>query len=130
MANVDNNKIKFSGFTTKQKIQLPADDPLVDILKSQYYDLVVTAQIDGTVMLSLPNSKGGGSLSGEGKYLVDLDPYPDPSVDNKPFPNLSDISLKGIEIYQDINKTSKIRFKFTVKNNAGDLVRGVKGVGG
>jgi len=128
MANVDNNKIKFSGFTTKQKIQLPADDPLVDILKSQYYDLVITAQIDGSIMLSLPNSKPGGTLTGEEKYLVD--PDTDPFVDNRPFPTLSDISLKGIEIYQDINKTSKIRFKFIVKNNAGDLVRGVKGVGG
>jgi len=128
MATVDNNKIKFSGFTTKQKIQLPADDPLVDILKSQYYDLVITAQLDVSVILTLPNSKPPGSSYGDGTYGVD--PGWDPAVDNRPFPTLSDISLKGIEIYQDLNKSSKIRFKFTVKNNAGDAVRGVKGVGG
>ena len=128
MATVDNNKIKFSGFTTKQKIQLPADDPLVDILKSQYYDLVVTAQLDGSVMLTLPNSKPPGASYGDGTYGVD--PGGDSAVDNRPFPTLSDITLKGIEIYQDLNKSSKIRFKFTVKNNAGDAVRGVKGVGG
>jgi hypothetical protein len=128
MATVDNNKIKFSGFTTKQKIQLPADDPLVDILKSQYYDLVVTAQLDGSVILTLPNAKKPGSNYGDGTYV--RDPGWDQPVDSRPFPTLSDISLKDIEIYEDINKSSKIRFKFTVKNNAGDAVRGVKGVGG
>jgi len=130
MANVDNNKIKFSGFTTKQKIQLPADDPLVDILKSQYYDLVITAQIDGSVMLSLPNSKpGGGSASGNEQETVDPDAE-DPTINKDPFPALSDIILKNIEIYSDINKNSKLRFTFSVKNNAADLVRGAKGVGG
>jgi hypothetical protein len=126
MATVDNNKIKFSGFTTKQKIQLPADDPLVGILKSQYYDLVITAQLDGSVILTLPNSKSGSSnyLKGEDILITD------DGSDQRPFPTLSDISLKNIEIYQDINKSSKIRFKFTVKNNAADAVRGVKGVGG
>jgi hypothetical protein len=126
MATVDNNKIKFSGFTTKQKIQLPADDPLVDILKSQYYDLVITAQLDGSVILTLPNSKPSSSNYSKGEDITITD---DPS-DQRPFPTLSDISLKNIEIYQDINKSSKIRFKFIVKNNAADAVRGVKGVGG
>lgn len=129
MANVDNNKIKFSGFTTKQKIQLPADDPLVDILKSQYYDLVATAQIDGSVMLSLPNSKPGGGSAGEQTETKDPDAE-DPTINKDPFPALSDIILKNIEIYSDINKNSKLRFTFSVKNNAEDLVRGAKGVGG
>ena len=129
MANVDNNKIKFSGFTTKQKIQLPADDPLVDILKSQYYDLVITAQLDGSVMLSLPNSKPGGGLDGEETETKDPDAE-DPTINKDPYPALSDIILKNIEIYNDINKNSKLRFTFSVKNNAGDLVRGAKGVGG
>jgi len=127
MGTVDNNKIVFSGLTTKQKIQLPADDPLVDILKSQYYDLVVTAQLDGSVILTLPNSKPGGGKAGDDVYTVD--PGVD-VVDNRPFPTLSDISVKGIEIYEDVNKASKIRFTFSVKNNAAEAVRGVKGVGG
>ena len=89
MATVDNNKIKFSGFTTKQKIQLPADDPLVDILKSQYYDLVVTAQLDGSVILTLPNSKPptSGYKKGE-EYTI-----PDDGTGQKPFPTLADITL-------------------------------------
>lgn len=128
MANVDNNKINFSGFTTKQKIQLPADDPLVDILKSQYYDLVITAQLDGSLILTLPNSKKPGAVYGDGNYGVD--PGWDPDTEPGPFPTLSDISLKAIEIYDDVNKNSKIRFKFIVKNNAAEAVRGVKGVGG
>jgi len=128
MTNVDNDKIKFSGFPTKQKIQLPADDPLVDILKSQYYDLVITAQLDGSVILTLPNSRPPGYKEGSPSYGIDPGTG-DPS-EFRPFPTLSDISLKNIEIYQDLNKSSKIRFKFTVKNNAGDAVRGVKGVGG
>lgn len=127
MSNIDNNKIIFSGLTTKQKIQLPADDPLVDILKSQYYDLVVTAQIDGSVILTLPSSKPAGVKYGEGEYVVDA--FTDPT-DNRPFPTLADISLKNIEIYEDVNKASKIRFTFSVKNNAAEAVRGVKGVGG
>jgi hypothetical protein len=126
MATVDNDKIKFSGFPTKQKIQLPADDPLVDILKSQYYDLVITAQLDGSVVLTLPSSKPGSASYSAGDAVVIVDDGTKP----KPSPNLSDISLKQIEIYEDINKSSKIRFAFTVKNNAADAVRGVKGVGG
>lgn len=128
MATADNNKIVFSGLTTKQKIQLPADDPLVDILKSQYYDLVVTAQLDGSVILTLPNSKPGGGKAGQDGYVVD--PGGDDPVDGRPFPTLSDISIKNIEIYEDVNKASKIRFTFSVKNNAAEAVRGVKGVGG
>lgn len=127
MSSTDNSKIVFSGLTTKQKIQLPADDPLVDILKSQYYDLVATAQIDGSVILTLPNSKPGGSKYGESVYVTDPGVE---SVDNRPFPTLSDISIKNIEIYEDVNKVSKIRFTFSVKNNAAEAVRGVKGVGG
>lgn len=121
-----NNKVNFSGVTTKQKIQLPADDPLVDILKSQYYDLVVTAQLDGSVILTLPSSKSGSGKSTGGTEII----IPDDSSDNRPFPTLADISLKKIDIYQDLNKSSKIKFTFTVKNNAGEAVRGVKGVGG
>ena len=70
MATVDNNKIKFSGFPTKQKIQLPADDPLVDILKSQYYDLVVTAQLDGSVILTLPNDISSLNNFNNFKYQI------------------------------------------------------------
>ena len=128
MATVDNNKIRFSGFTTKQKIQLPADDPLVDILKSQYYDLVITAQLDGSVILTLPNSKPPGASYGDGTNVKDPDAE-DPSSKD-PFPSLSDITVKSIEIYNDINKNSKLRFTFAVKNNSTDTVRGVKGVGG
>lgn len=126
MATVDNNKIKFSGFTTKQKIQLPADDPLVDILKSQYYDLVVTAQLDGSVILTLPNSKPASSsyLKGD-EYII-----PDDPSDQKPSPTLSDITLKKIDVYNDINGNAKVRFNFNVKNNSGDAVRGVQGGGG
>jgi len=129
MGNVDNNKIKFSGFTTKQKIQLPADDPLVGILKSQYYDLVITAQLDGSVILSLPASNPGTPTTTIGENTVDPDAK-DPTINKDPFPSLSDIVLKNIEIYNDIDKNSKIRFTFSVKNNNTDLVRGVKGVGG
>jgi hypothetical protein len=129
MATVNNNKIKFSGFTTKQKIQLPSDDPLVDILKSQYYDLVITAQLDGSVILSLPASNPGKPITTIGENIVDPDAK-DPTVSKDPFPSLSDIVLKNIEIYNDIDKNSKIRFTFSVKNNNPDLVRGAKGVGG
>ena len=129
MGNVDNSKIKFSGFTTKQKIQLPADDPLVGILKSQYYDLVVTAQLDGSVVLSLPAESPYIYPITTPVSLVDPDAV-DPPLNKDPFPSLSDITLKNIEIYNDIDKNSKIRFTFSVKNNNLDLVRGVKGVGG
>jgi hypothetical protein len=126
MATVDNNKIKFSGFTTKQKIQLPADDPLVDILKSQYYDLVVTAQLDGSVILTLPNSKPPTSNYKKGEEYT----IPDDGTGQKPFPTLADITLKKIDVVNDINGNAKLKFNFNVKNNSGDAVRGVQGGGG
>ena len=123
----DNNKVKASSVTTKQKIQLPADDPLVDILKSQYYDLVVTANIDGSVVLSLPKDKAFPS-----KVLLSIDSSfnVDDESTNLPFPELSDIKLVQIVSTTDINGVEKLKFVFNVKNNAGDAVIGVEGIGG
>jgi len=122
-----NNKVNYSSATTKQKIQLPADDPLVDILKSQYYDLVVTANVDGSVILSLPNNQAFPSkvLASVG-YAFSLEE----EVPVLPFPNKSDIKLARIITTTDVNGVEKLKFIFNVKNNAGEAVIGVEGVGG
>ena len=122
-----NNKVQFSAVVTKQKIQLPADDPLVDILKSQYYDLVVTANVDGSVVLSLPNDKAFPSkvlASIDSAFAVEEEPAA------LPFPNLADIKLAKIVSTTDINGVDRLKFIFNVKNNAGAAVIGVEGVGG
>lgn len=122
-----NNKVQYSSATTKQKIQLPADDPLVDILKSQYYDLVITANVDGSVILSLPNNQAFPSkVIASVEYAFALEENRQPL----PFPNKSDIKLAKIVTTTDVNGVEKLKFVFNVKNNAGEAVIGAEGVGG
>jgi hypothetical protein len=117
------------------KVQLPIDSPLIGILKTDQYDVVnlYTNQVDKTYVATTPDDGGGnGDEGGEGD---DGTTYPEPTT----FPNLEDITLIGAngtryssgqtitdpEIYYDSNNNRKLKVTFEVKNNTGEIVKGV-----
>jgi hypothetical protein len=117
------------------KVQLPIDSPLIGVLKTDQYDVVnlYTNQVDRTYVATTPDDGDeDGNTGGEGR---DETKYPEPTT----FPNLEDITLIGAngtryssgqtitdpEIYYDSNNNRKLKVTFEVKNNAGEIVKGV-----
>jgi hypothetical protein len=117
------------------KVQLPIDSPLIGVLKTDQYDVVnlYTNQVDKTYVATTPDDGvGNGDEGGEGD---DGSKYPEPTT----FPNLEDITLIGAngtryssgqtitdpEIYYDSNNNRKLKVTFEVKNNTGEIVKGV-----
>ena len=118
------------------KVQLPIDSPLIGVLKTDQYDVVnlYTNEVDKTYVATDP---GDGDPDGPGPEDPGTDGpvYPEPTV----FPNLEDITLIGAngtryssgqtitdpEIYYDSNNNRKFKVTFEVKNNSGEIVKGV-----
>ena len=113
------------------KVQLPADSPLIGVLKTDQYDVVniYTNTVDKTYLPTLPGDEddpddGIGDEGGETGLAA---------------PNLEDITLIGTtgkryssgqtitdpEIYYDSNNNRFLRVKFEVKNSVGETVKGV-----
>jgi len=114
------------------KVQLPADSPLIGVLKTDQYDVVniYTNTVDKTYLPTLPGDDpddgtgDGGDEGGETSLAA---------------PNLEDITLIGStgkryssgqtitdpEIYYDSNNNRFFRVKFEVKNSVGEIVKGV-----
>ena len=117
------------------KVQLPIDSPLIGVLKTDQYDVVnlYTNEVDKTYVATNPGDEDpdgpGTEDPGDGSTETD------PTI----FPNLEDITLIGAngtryssgqtitdpEIYHDSNNNRKFKVTFEVKNNSGEIVKGV-----
>ena len=118
------------------KVQLPIDSPLIGILKTDQYDVVnlYTNQVDKTYVATDPGDADPDGLGAEDSGETGV-VYPEPTT----FPNLEDITLIGAngtryssgqtitdpEIYYDSNNNRKLKVTFEVKNNSGEIVKGV-----
>jgi hypothetical protein len=113
------------------KVQLPADSPLIGILKTDQYDVVniYTNTVDKTYLPTLP---------GDPDDDLDDDTGDEGGETGLAAPNLEDITLIGTtgkryssgqtitdpEIYYDSNNNRFLRVKFEVKNSVGEIVKG------
>lgn len=95
-----------------QKLFLFPGDPLIDVLKPDYYVIVS------------PSSFDQGVVSGNNDEPVDP-PLPN---EFEP-PNLEDITLVSKKLITDKNKNQYIEFIFNIKNHVGDQVVGVNAYG-
>ena len=116
------------------KVQLPKDSPLINVLKTDQYDIVniYTNKIDKTYLASSPDYN-------EDPEDDNYDTTPDEPIDILDAPNLEDIVLIGTtgkryssgqtitdpEIYYDANNNRLLRVTFEVKNSIGEIVKGV-----
>ena len=116
------------------KVQLPKDSPLINVLKTDQYDIVniYTNKIDETYLASSPDDN-------EDPEDDNYDTTPDEPIDILDAPNLEDIVLIGTtgkryssgqtitdpEIYYDANNNRLLRVTFEVKNSIGEIVKGV-----
>ena len=116
------------------KVQLPKDSPLINVLKTDQYDIVniYTNKIDKTYLASSPDDN-------EDPEDDNYDTTPDEPIDILDAPNLEEIVLIGTtgkryssgqtitdpEIYYDANNNRLLRVTFEVKNSIGEIVKGV-----
>lgn len=114
------------------KVQLPADSPLIGVLKTDQYDIVnlYTNVVDKTYAPVLPGDEDQDPDDFEGDEGTE---------GGTAAPNLEDIVLIGTtgkryssgqtitdpEIYYDSNNNRFLRVKFEVKNSVGEIVKGV-----
>ena len=102
---------------TKKLLLLPGD-PLIKILKPDYYMIV-----------------DPGSFESVFNSSVDPEDPEDPDNPNDPFddlikaPSLSDITLVSKKMVTDKNKNQFVEFVFNVKNSGGNTVTGVEAYG-
>jgi hypothetical protein len=131
-----NPKIGSSQVAGGIKVQLPADSPLIGILKTDQYDIVnvFTNVVDKTYVESPPGS-------GDPDEDFDLGEGEDeePIVGSLLAPNLEDIvfigksgkrytsgqNISDLDIYYDKNNNRFLKVKFEIKNIAGETVKGV-----
>jgi hypothetical protein len=108
-----------SSTAKEKKLLLFPGDPLIKILKPDYYALVEP-----------------GSLNVIFDSAIDPEEDPDDPGDDPgdetvflAAPSLSDISLVSKTMVTDKNKNQYVEFVFNVKNSGGDTVIGVEGYG-
>ena len=107
-----------SATAKEKKLMLFPGDPLIKILKPDYYVVVDPGTLD--IIYDFPADAS------------EADPEDDPSeADTNPLaaPSLSDITLVSKNIVTDSNKNQFIEFVFNVKNSGGDTVVGVEAYG-
>jgi hypothetical protein len=115
-----NNIKRPSSETAKpKKLLLFPDDPLIDVLKPEYYIIV-----DPSTLTEI--SEGGGNVKGA-EEVVDPPPLPVPT-ELEP-PNIDDIKFISKNIFTDKNKNQFVDFVFEIRNHVGDEVIGVNGYG-
>jgi hypothetical protein len=130
-----NPKIGSSQVAGGIKVQLPADSPLIGILKTDQYDIVnvFTNIVDKTYIESSP-----GSEEPDEDFAVG-DDEEEAVVSNLLAPNLEDIvfigksgqrytsgqNISDLDIYYDKNNNRFLKVKFEIKNTAGEIVKGV-----
>lgn len=117
---MSNVKQPASATAKVKKLLLYADDPLVKILKPDYYRIIedgLLEDIPDTVS-DFDNTANDGKS--DGNYGEE---------NNLKAPSLSDITLVSKNMVTDKNKNQFVEFVFNVKNSGGSTVIGVDGYG-
>ena len=118
---------KPSSATAKEKkLLLFPGDPLINVLKPDYYVIVEPGSLD-VIFNSSADASDGDPDDPDDPNNPD-DPG-DPFVNNLKAPSLSDITLVSKKMVTDKNKNQFVEFVFNVKNSGGDTVIGVEGYG-
>lgn len=113
-----NNIKRPSSETAKpKKLLLFPDDPLIDVLKPDYYRIVDPSTL---------NDFDDGEYVKGAEEVVDP-PLPVPT-ELEP-PNIDDIKFISKTIFTDKNKNQFVDFVFEIRNHVGDEVIGVNGYG-
>jgi len=103
-----------------QKLLLFPGDPLIKILKPDYYTIVDPGSLD--VMFE--------PVDPEDEDYIDPDEEQEEEENSGlKAPSLSDISLVSKTMVTDKNKNQFVEFVFNIKNSGGDSVIGVEGYG-
>lgn len=106
-----------ASFTAKvKKLLLFEGDPLIKVLKPDYYRIVGKDDLQGIAEESVSGDPGE-------------DPGDDPSENFLKSPSLSDITFVSATMVTDKNKNQYVEFVFNIKNSGGDTVIGVEGYG-
>jgi|APGre2960657423_1045063.scaffolds.fasta_scaffold29096_2 hypothetical protein len=115
-----NNIKRPSSETAKpKKLLLFPDDPLIDVLKPDYYIVV-----DPSTLTEIYEDEAAvkGSEGSE-------DPPPLPVPTELEPPNIDDIKFISKTLFTDKNKNQFVDFVFEIRNHVGDEVIGVNGYG-
>lgn len=115
---------KPSSATAKEKkLLLFPGDPLINVLKPDYYVIVEPGSLD-VIFNSSADASDGDPDDPDDPNNPD-DPG-DPFVNNLKAPSLSDITLVSKTMITDKNKNQFVEFVFNVKNSGGDTVIGAE----
>jgi hypothetical protein len=106
-----------SATAKEKKLLLFPGDPLINVLKPDYYFIVEPGSLD--VIFDPSGEEGDGDPD-------DPNNPGDPFVNNLKAPSLSDITLVSKNIITDKNKNQFVEFVFNVKNSGGDTVIGAE----
>jgi hypothetical protein len=113
-----------SAIPKEKKLLLFPGDPLIKVLKPEYYIIVDPGTLQ-VVASSFPDAS-------EGLFGDPDDPKNEPDdifVNELKAPSLSDITLVSKTMITDNNKNQFVEFVFNVKNSGGDTVVGVEAIG-
>jgi hypothetical protein len=114
-----------SATAKEKKLLLFPGDPLINVLKPDYYVVVDPGSLEVITAPFLDASEY--DPTGD-------DPVEDEPEDRQPAgglaaPSLSDITLVSKTMVTDKNKNQFVEFVFNIKNSGGDTVIGVEGYG-
>lgn len=113
-----------SATAKEKKLLLFPGDPLIKILKPDYYVIVEPGTLNVIFDSGIdPGDDPGDDDPGDNNPIGD-----EPEVVLKA-PSLSDITLVSKTMITDKNKNQFVEFVFNVKNSGGDTVIGVEGYG-
>jgi hypothetical protein len=107
MSNIKNPA---SSTAKVKKLLLFPNDPLIKILKPDYYVIVSE---DSLTKITDPGKGGEGDEGGE-------------VVEGLNAPSLSDITLVSKTMITDTNKNQYVEFVFNIKNSGGETVVGAE----
>jgi hypothetical protein len=107
MSNIKNPA---SSTAKVKKLLLFPNDPLIKVLKPDYYVIVSE---DSLTKITDPGEGGEGGEGGE-------------VVEGLNAPSLSDITLVSKTLITDTNKNQYVEFVFNIKNSGGETVVGAE----
>jgi hypothetical protein len=110
MSNIKNPA---SSTAKVKKLLLFPNDPLIKILKPDYYVIVSE---DSLTKITDPGEGGESGEGGEGGKVVE----------GLNAPSLSDITLVSKTMITDTNKNQYVEFVFNIKNSGGETVVGAE----
>ena len=110
MSNIKNPA---SSTAKVKKLLLFPNDPLIKVLKPDYYVIVSE---DSLTKITDPGEGGESGEGGEGGEVVE----------GLNAPSLSDITLVSKTMITDTNKNQYVEFVFNIKNSGGETVVGAE----